>query len=222
MITPPATPPAAPPATPPAEATATQRGAMSAVVVVLFVVASGVLGWTWGSMSASSASFADRQVFDDNQLGTGTVDIALGDDTVDFVAMNMAAGDATAGQLELLNNGTLALGFTLSATSNDVTLADVLDLVAWSGAPGCSERPSSPGELWRPLADGDNPPPGDAAPSSGRLAPDESLIVCLAGDLPLSAPNSIQGQRLDVRITVRAEHDLAADAQPDLGSEPAS
>jgi hypothetical protein len=37
-------------------------------------------------------------------------------------------------------------------------------------------------------------------------------MLCLAGSLPLSAPNSIQGSRLDLNLTVHAEHDIGGES----------
>jgi hypothetical protein len=189
-----------------------RRWALSGLLLALFLGALGVLAWTWTATQRSSAAFADSEVFSGNHLGAGTVDISIGDDTVRFAAVNMAAGDVATGQLDLINGGTLPLRFTLSASIDGSQLGDVLELVAWTGAATCPPAPPASAGRWWPL--GAPPPEPEAGrvetPTSGRLAPGESSLLCMRAELPMSAPSSVQGQRLDLLLTVDAEHDIAA------------
>lgn len=186
-----------------------RRRLWSGMVFAVFMGALGTLAWTWTTIHDSSAAFADREVIDGN-LGAGTVDVALGGDTVTFSARNMAAGDVASGHLELLNEGTLPFTYALSASSNGGPLADVIDLVAWLGSPLCAAEPPGDANPWRPIParSSSSNSGGDAEPTRGRLAPDESSLLCMRAALPLSAPSAVQGQRLDLVITVSAEHDV--------------
>lgn len=207
--------------------TSAHRWAWSGVVLALLVAALVALGWTWITLERSSASFADREVFAGNHLGAGTVDIAVGDDTIGFAAANMAAGDVATGRLEVVNGGTLPVRFVLSASSNGGPLLDVLEVVAWRGTQGCASAPPESAPRWHPLQepvpDLDSPasdPPSDPPPGSSlahRLAPGETSLLCLRGELPLTASSAAQGQRLDLLLTVTAVHDIAATDERDDG-----
>lgn len=187
---------------------------LTALVVVAFLSAVGVLTWSWASLRTSSASFADTEVISGNRLGAATLDVAVGGATVLFSASNLAAGDRVAGQLVLENRGSLPFTYRLSSTSNPGPLRDVIDIVAWTGSGGCAAAPPVGAVRWRPL-DEPTEAPGVSGPSVGRLASGQSRLVCLAADLPLSAPSRVQGRRLDLIIGVTAEHDLAAQARLD-------
>jgi hypothetical protein len=189
-----------------------RRELRTLIVVAVFVAAIVALVWNWNSTQTSSAAFADREVFDRNHLGAGTVDIALGDDTVGFTALDMAAGDVATGQLELLNSGTFALRYTLSASTDDGVLGDVLELRAWLGSSGCGESPPVEAQVWLPLVDG-APIASDArGPTAGQLTPGASDVLCLAAGLPLSLPNSMQGKGLDLTLSVHASHDIGGES----------
>ena len=107
---------------------------------------------------------------------------------------------------------TLPFRFTLSASTDGSQLGDVLELVAWTGAATCTPAPPTSAARWWPLgASSPDPETGRVAtPTSGALAPGESSLLCMRAELPLSAPSSVQGQRLDLLVTVDAEHDVAA------------
>jgi hypothetical protein len=191
----------------------TQRSIWSCVVVLVFIAAAGFLVWTWLGIDRSSASFADRQEFGTNHLGAGTVDVAFGDDTVAFAAVNMAPGDVADGRLEVVNRGTLAFRYSLSSTVADGPLLGVLDLVAWRGDGDCAELPPVGAVEWRPLVDA----AGVAevsSPTLGRLAPGTSQLLCLSASLPISAPNRFQGERLQFVVSVAAVQDV-----DDVGAE---
>ena len=162
------------------------------------------------SAAAGPVPVGSSEAFGVNHLGAGTVDIAVGDKTIGFAAVNMAAGDVASGQLEVVNGGSLPLRFVVSASSNGGPLSTVLELVAWRGTSECASTPPSSATRWRPLLepvpDVNASPAG--SPTTGRLAPQETSLLCMRGELPRSAANSVQGQRLDLLITVTAVHDI--------------
>ena len=129
----------------------------------------------------------------------------------------MAAGDAATGRLEIVNGGTLPLRFGLSASAPDGPLRGVLELIAWRGTSTCASEPPASVVTWRPLADTalQTGATTSGSPTSGRLAPGESVLVCMSGSLPLSASSSVQGRRLDLLLTVDAVHDIDASGAPD-------
>ncbi len=173
----------------------------SLAVAAVFAVSLAGLGWLWTATQSTSAAFADREVFDRNHLGAGTVDIAVGDATARFAAVGMAAGDTADGRLELVNQGTLPLRYSLAMESDSATFDAAFDLVAWAGTQPCGSPPA-------------DAQPVPAAPrvggSIGAVAPGEAQLVCLNGTLPLSTPTSLQGRVVELTILVRAEHDLEA------------
>lgn len=186
-----------------------RRAVSSLAVLGLFVAAAGVLTWAWGGVQTSSANFGDHEVLDRNHLGAGTVDIALGDDTVRFDVAHMAAGDVRAGHLELTNQGTFPLRYTVSAASAGGPLADVIELALWlRTGPVCPQQvpPAGAGPWMRPSQLATAP----TIATARALAPGESDVLCMLGRLPLSAPSSAQGQELELSVVVSAEHDVGA------------
>lgn len=185
----------------------TTRSVWSFAVVVVFIAAAGLLVWTWLEIDRSSASFADREEFGTNRLGAGTVDVAFGDGTVAFAAVNMAPGDVADGRLELVNRGTLAFRYSLSSTVGEGPLLSVLDLTAWRGDGTCADLPPADAIQWRPLVD-ESGRSGVSSPTVGRLAVGASQLLCLSARLPISAANRFQGERLQFMISVTAVHDV--------------
>ena len=179
-----------------------QRVWSSLVVAAVFAVSLAGLWWLWTATQSSSAAFADREVFDRNHLGAGTVDIAVGDATARFAAVGMAAGDTADGRLELVNRGTLPLRYSLAMESDSATFDEVFDLVAWVGSTPCDTPPAGA----RPV----RATTGSAGTTIGAVAPGDAQLVCLSGMLPLSAPTSLQGRVVELTILVRAEHDVEA------------
>lgn len=187
--------------------TAERRTRTSLLVLSLFAAAIASLMWAWASVQTSSANFGDQETVDGNHLGTGTVDIALGDGTVKFDVASMAAGDIESGQLELTNAGTFPLRYSVTASTGGGPLAGVVEVSVWLRTSAtCADRVPPTGTWVRP--DGLAGSPG--APSARALAPGESDVLCMLGRLPLSAPSSVQGQQLDLNVLVTAEHDLEA------------
>ncbi len=186
-----------------------RRAVSSLAVLALFAAATGFLAWSWATVQTSSANFGDQEVFDRNHLGAGTIDIALGSDTVKFDVVDLAPGDVRAGRLELTNQGTFPLRYTVSASSTGGPLADVIEVALWlrTGANCAQQVPPAGADTWRR--------PGRLAtapiiPTARSLAPGESDVVCMLGRLPLSASSSVQGQQLELRVVASAEHDLEA------------
>lgn len=178
-----------------------------ALVIASFVLALIGLAWFWLTLQPSSASFSDQEVLAGNRLGAGTLDISIGNETVRFAVSNMAAGDRATGQLQVENNGTLPLTFTLTSFATATPLRDALDIVAWSVDGACTAVPPGSAELWRPLG---GPDTSNPLAVSGALAVGDSQLICMSAQLPIDIGPSAQGQRMDLLIGVNAIHDIEA------------
>lgn len=194
-----------------------RAGVVAAVLALLLLLVLAVPLWLWWSSTQSSASFADSEVLDNNHLGAGTLDIAVGDRSIAFAAENMAPGDVASGQLVLENVGSLPLHYWVRASTSGGPLVEWLSFDVRETTGIC--RPTVSGT---PLASGVSLAgpgavllgrvPGTSTGAQRSLAPGESDTLCLIATLPLTAPNSVQGQRLDVDLVVQAEQDT--EAQP--------
>ena len=181
-------------------------------VLAVFVVAVASLSWLWFESTSSTASFGDAEVFDGNRLGAGTVDIATGGGTANFSVQDMVAGDVAAGRLELINQGSLPLRYEITPAGSQNALGRELTIVAWNTPTDCGDQPPTAGRVWDPTAEpvASEPALDGDHPASGALRAGERQLVCMAATLPLSAPNTLQGQRYDLELHVVAEHDLEA------------
>lgn len=192
-----------------------------AAALLLFVIA-GVLAfpaWLWWSASRTSAAFSDAEVLENNHLGAATLDIEVGDRTAALRAENMAPGDAMSGQLALTNAGTLPLRYEIQAATDGGPLTDWLVFDLWATTEVC--RPDEAGPLLATEVSLSRSPTVLVGPTGGTasavpsselaLAPGAGATFCLRAQLPLDAPNEVQGQRLDLELLVLAYHDLEAE-----------
>lgn len=189
----------------------------AAVAALLVLLAVSVPLVVWWVSDRSSATFADSEVLDANHLGAATLDLEVGNEIADFTAENLAPGDDVSGQLVLTNAGTLPLRYGGTAVSSGGVLAEWLRFELWPTtgicAPGqAGERivddlllPTSPTTLLELSA-------GAGSRSFQLLLPGESATLCLGASLPLSAPNEVQGRRLEVTLTLVAEHAINLEA----------
>ncbi len=183
-----------------------RRTALTAAVVVAFSTSVVLLVWMWTSLTPTSAAFAGQVVVEGNRLGAGELDIAVGTSTVTFAADGLAPGDRANGQLVLDNEGTLPLRYELSSRTVASALRDVIEITAWDADDDdCASSLPPDRPTWEPLRSG-----GDAldTPRVGRLAPGESRLICMTADLPVTAPTSVQGRRMDMTIVIDAVHDI--------------
>jgi len=191
-----------------ASTTPDRRRRETAFVVVAAAVAVAALLAMWVSLRPSSASFSDTETIGRNRLGTGTLEIAVGEETMAFSAINMAAGDRVSGELVLENQGSLPLRYELSSFAPRSLLRDTLEIVAWTSTGPCRSTPPGTG-VWDVLAVS-APGAGRAVSEGAPLAPGASDLVCMSAYLPIAAKSELQGQRLDLIIGIEAVHDVAA------------
>ena len=202
-----------------AAAAAPDRLSMRSMIApaVALVAALAVLGWSWSSWQSSSASFADSERISGNYLGAGRVEVGVGRATAQFRATGLAAGDSATGRLEVTNDGTLPLVYSLRAASGGGPLASELQVRAWNGSGSCDATVPAGAATWDVLGDPDG---NDSPPATGRLGVGESRLVCLFADLPIDATSEVQGRRLDLVLGIDAVHDVDADITDADGGTP--
>ena len=194
------------------------RRLVAAVAALCALLAVSVPLVVWWVSDRSSATFADSEVLDANHLGAATLDLEVGNEIAGFTAENLAPGDEVSGQLVLTNAGTLPLRYGATAVSSGGVLADWLRFELWPTTGICG-----PGQTGERIVDDLLLPTTPitllelSAGAGSRffqlLPPGESATLCLGASLPLSAPNEVQGRRLEVTLTLVAEH--AIDVEDD-------
>jgi len=191
------------------------RRHLSRILFVLLVV--GVVAATLGV--ASNAIWTDSADVDANVFSTGTIDISTNPTTALVIYSDMAPGDSTGSQsLTVTNAGTLDLRYAVTMTADNTDTKGLyaeLDLtirgvdVTTPGTP-CDDfdgtvlyGPASPFLLSGNLI-------GD--PTQGTQAGDRTLttaspseVLCFKVDLPLAAPDSVQGASTTAVFTFEAE-----------------
>jgi hypothetical protein len=189
-------------------ATTPDRRRRDTVVVVLAaIVTMAVLLAMWVSLRPTNASFSATETVGRNRLGTGTLDIVVGEQTTAFSASNMAAGDRVSGELVLENRGSFPLRYEMSSFSPPSPLRDALEVVAWTSSGPCSATPPSTG-TWNVLQLA-TPGAGRAVSEGAPLAPGDTDLICMSAFLPITASSELQGQRLDLLIGIDAVQDVA-------------
>lgn len=168
-----------------------------------------------------SASFGDEELLGRNRLTSATLDIAARPASTALRAENLAPGDVVAGVIELTNDGSIPLAYSVRV---DGTIADELapwitwwftlrdaggvcpDGPAWAGVPA-SDRIEVAGDTFAEVGTvalvGD-PAPG-ADPGDRVLAVAESELLCVGASLPLGVPNSAQAASALLTFRVDAE-----------------
>lgn len=176
---------------------------LSGVGLAAFVVAvSAVL---LGVGLDSSASFSDSVRLGRNELVAGTVDLSLGSSATPVVVENLAPGDESVLALDLRNEGTLPMVVSAAIAQNgeaeggaeaDAAADAELDVRYWMSETACQDGPDF--ELGQ----------------QGRLAPGEGSTFCFVVGLPLSAPNSAQGQTRYFTIILTGVQDVTEAPNP--------
>jgi spore coat-associated protein N len=186
------------------------RRHLSRILVVLLLV--GVVAASLGV--ASNAIWTDSEDVDANVFTTGTLDISTNPTTAVVEYSDMAPGDSTGGQsLTVTNAGTLDLRYAVTMTADNtdtLSLYAELDLTIREEGTDCTTFDGN--VLYGPdlpfLLTGDLI--GD--PTQGADAGDRTLttaagseVLCFKVDLPIGAPNSVQGASTTAVFTFEAE-----------------
>ncbi|MCW3490441.1 CalY family protein [Dethiobacter alkaliphilus] len=144
------------------------RMLMSMMVIAL--VAALVGGATFAVFTDSSSNTA-------NTFSAGTVELTIGTETTDAVALdNMAPGDVISGSFAVENTGSLELYYVVSANAS----GDLFGLDADAAVVTITEG------------------------GSGVLDSDETAVVSYTVELPLAAGDNYQGVSGDLQFDVEA------------------
>jgi predicted ribosomally synthesized peptide with SipW-like signal peptide len=186
------------------------RKHLSRILFVLLLV--GVVGASLGV--ASNAIWTDSEDVDANTFSTGTIDISTNPTTALVTYSDMAPGDTTGGQtLTVTNAGSMDLRYAVTMTADNTDgkgLYAELDLTIREEGTDCSTfdgavlyGPASPFLLTGNLI-------GD--PTQGADTGDRTLttaspseVLCFKVDLPIDAPDSVQGASTTAVFTFAAE-----------------
>jgi spore coat-associated protein N len=183
---------------------------LSRILVVLLLV--GVVAAGLGV--ASNAIWTDSEDVDANVFSTGTVDISTNPATALVTYSDMAPGDSTGGQsLTVTNAGTMDLRYAVTMTADNTDTLGLyaeLDLTIREEGTDCTTfdgnvlyGPDLPFLLTGDLI-GDPTPGGDAGDRTLTTA-SPSEVLCFKVDLPLAAPDSVQGASTTAVFTFEAE-----------------
>lgn len=190
-----------------------KRGSMKKIVIALLalgVVVSMVL-------VGAIALFTDSETNPSNSFSTGTIDLAIDPTTAMFTVTEMAPGDVEYSGIQVTNSGSLALRYAANTTADGSSLLDeqldlTIDVVtAWGADTTWYTADDVVGEanVYGPdgvlssAAIGD---PTQGADSGDRtLAASGSERLRFKVTLPLSTPNSYQGESCTVSFVFYAE-----------------
>jgi hypothetical protein len=183
---------------------------------ILAIVAVGVPLCLSQLGSTSLARFGASEPLGPNELAAATLSVKPGAGTVPLSVIGMTPGDSVSGRVDLVNDGSLPLRYSLELSLPDSTngsslLAEALHVELWH-ATNCGTAPPTVSAILvpnRPLASatqlfGDPAPgqdPGDRPISVGRVD-----TICYRVRLPTEVANGAQSQRLTQAFVVRAEH----------------
>ena len=193
---------------------------LRSIVTVLIVIAVMVAPAALIALHARSgaASFGDNERVGRNSLSAARIDIAIGSKTAPVVGVDLAPGDLRRGSLEVINDGSIDLRFSVSST--EATEPSAQSLAPWlewrfDWSPddqSCNSRTASaagstpiPGSR---LADG-TAVAGDrstgADPGDRVLAPGERDVLCIEMNFALDAPNDVQAATISQEFAFDAE-----------------
>lgn len=186
------------------------RRAVVGVLLVLVVL---------GSLLVSAALFSDVARNEGLRLGAGTVDVATAPVTLALDAMALAPGDVVATPLEVRNDGSLELRYSITSTVDDTTLGDLLRFEVRVGVSSCDAVGADqdgtliagPVRLGGATAD---PLVGDPAtgqdPGDRVLGPGASEVLCLRVELPAeTSEEEGAGRTVTATLQVDAEQTTA-------------
>jgi spore coat-associated protein N len=185
------------------------RKHLSRILVVLLLV--GVVAASLGV--ASNAIFTDSADVDANVFSTGTLDISTSPTTALVIYSDMAPGDSTGGQsLTVSNDGSLDLRYAVTMTADNTDgkgLYAELDLTIREEGTDCTTFDGN--VLYGPapflLTGNLIGDPGQGADAGDRTLTTAvgSEVLCFKVDLPLDAPDTVQGASTTAVFTFEAE-----------------
>jgi len=203
-----------------------QRAATIALIVLFALVGVGAPALLIVGAQRGDAALADTEGLGLMRLSSATVDIVAGERGTSITATNLAPGDRVIGSIEVRNAGTMALHWSLVTEGNADPLAAWLRWDLWLAASpsACAASPNGPARYDQWLGDdldlsgtgqaivlSGDPLPG-ADPTDRVLRAGAGEAVCLAVELPLEAPDTVQRQATRQPFTLIAEGNNDAEA----------
>lgn len=180
------------------------------------VIAAGVALVGLGAV-ASSALFTDSGTVGSNAFTNGTVVLGLTPATTALTAANMAPGDTQYGTIQVSNNGTLPMRYSVTSVATNADgkgLASQAQMTIKSGASSCDAAGFAGGStVYGPGALGTTPASmtvfGDLAvgqqTGDRSLAAGTSETLCVRVNLPLSTGNAFQAATTTATFSFAAE-----------------
>lgn len=171
-----------------------------------------------GGLLVSSAVFNDATRNEAMRLDAGTVDIAAAPVTFALDATGLVPGDVVATPLQVRNDGSLELRYSVTSTVDDALLADELELTIRTGVTDCDAvgaaldgsvvaGPVRLGGLTGDAVLGD---PATGQDAGDRvLAAGTSEVLCFRVELPTTATEATAAG-LSVSATVRLDAEQTA------------
>lgn len=157
----------------------------------------------------SLAVFADSEDNDNNTFSTGTISIDDAPDDAFLTVANMAPGDTSVVSLEVTNDGSLELRYSLTTSTTDAdgkSLDDQLELeIREETVNGCA---AEDGALLYdgPLSGATLGSVAQGAQAGDRVLDDgDSETLCFGIELPLASDNSFQDASTTATFTLSAE-----------------
>lgn len=172
-----------------------------------------------GALLISAALFSDVARNEGLRLEVGTIDVATAPVTLDLDASGLAPGDVVATPLEVRNDGSLELRYSITSTVDDTTLGDLLQFEIRTDVTTCDAvgadadgvLVAGPVRLGGLTADpvlGD-PSPGQD-PGDRTLAPGAAEVLCLRVELPTTvSEDDAAGLSVTATLQVDAEQTAA-------------
>lgn len=162
------------------------------------------------------AAFGDSETLGVNRLSSATVEVEIGPASVALSGENLAPGDRVVGSIQVVNSGTLPVRYALISEASADPLSSWLTWDVWAGSSaatcGTDQVPDDGLANGLALASADAsvvPVLGDVAigldPGDRTLDPGAAETLCVAVQLDLGTPDSIQNRRLQQEFVVVAE-----------------
>jgi hypothetical protein len=191
-------------------------GRLLRIAVVVAILGVGVPISLSQLGSVSDARFGASEQLGPSQLAAATISVAPGRRSVDLSVVGMTPGDRARGRLDIVNDGTLPIRYSLAVSFNGsspaaLVLAEELEIQIWT-ATTCGIRPPSAASVLtprRPLAPAGvvfgNP---DIGPDRGdrELTVGGTDTICYSIELDIDASNAVATKTLRQQFVVQAEH----------------
>lgn len=172
-----------------------------------------------GILLISAAVFNDVTRNEGLRLETGTVDVATAPVTLELDTTGLVPGDVVATPLEIRNDGSLELRYSITSTVDDLALAELLAFTVRTDVTRCDAvgagadgtLVAGPVRLGGLTADPviGNPATGQD-PGDRMLAPGASEVLCLRVELPATVTEEdAAGRSVGATLQVDAEQTAA-------------